>query len=73
MKCQKKNVFSIQNNFGGYFSIFCFIFLAISGAYSYLASKKFYFYVFIMDSASKSLKHTINIVLLSHFMSKGFD
>lgn len=33
--------------------------------------KKNYFYVFIMDSASKSLKHTINIVLLSRFMSKG--
>ena len=68
---KKKNVFSIRNNFWGYFSIFCFIFLAIFGACSYLASKKIYFYVFIMDSASKSLKHTINIVLLSRFMSKG--
>ena len=48
-------------------------FLAIFGPKTYFTSKKFYLYVYIMDTASKSLKQTRNIVLLSHFMSKGVD
>ena len=36
----------------------------------YLASTH-YFFVHVMDTAPKSLKQARNIVLLSHFISKG--
>ena len=37
----------------------------------YLASTHFYFFAHVMDTVPKSLKQARNIVLLSHFMSKG--
>ena len=47
------------------------IFFLVFGPNTYLASKSFYFHVYIMDTASKSLKQARNMVLLNHFMSKG--
>ena len=47
------------------------LFLAIFGINSLLVSNSFYFYMYMIDIASKSLKQARNIGLLSHFMSKG--
>ena len=70
-KWKKKECVSIWYNFYKFILEYFILLLVIPDPNTCFASKMFYFYVYITDTASKSLKQARKIVLLSHFMSKG--